>query len=373
MNFLTNLTPSPIDTRDFRYIELPGPYPTEIDLRPFVYEIEDQGLRGTCASNGVGSAIELICKRAGQPFDVSRLFLDWHTRNMEGRLGTEGVAIRDVFKVGQKFGVCSEDIFPYDLKQNWNIEPPADAKAAALLTPVRRYEKLFDYNDHDLTWQQKVRKIESALTEGFPVIIGMQVTNQIRTLTGPWQTHRYQPLSSSNPSIGGHCMVIAGSSRSNFKCIDLNSWGANWGDSGYWGMDYTLVNEPFFEAWIVRSFADVDIKEAPGIKLEWRNQYNIKARIAPRPEEVGMPANIWMGAKVPGVGIRLKQGLDGNNWVPFDGTNFPPTGQVVLDDPTLLSVASMSFDLPSIPAGTEVYVGYGQTPLDWNLQLIATL
>jgi len=370
MNPILNLTPSPVDLRDYPYVPPDGALPPAVDLRPYVYEIEDQSTRGTCASNAIPSACELLKYRAGNPADLSRLFLDYNTRLAEGRLSEEGVAISDALKSARHEGLPAEALWPYDLAANWNVKPPQPVYDEAIKTTLRRYEAIVGWTDATMERAERISRIKSALYEGLPVVIGLVVGAQIRTITGPLANHVYGTVGApGNERIGGHAVVIVGYDDSLGMFIVQNSWGAFWGDNGYWGLGYDHVLDPFFEAWAVRGFADAEIREPAGIKLELINRYRIEARIVPEFSEIGTVTNIWIGAVIGGA-VYLKK-PDTDEWFPANGT-YPPTHQNFLLSESNFVQAVKWTNLEAF-AGTDVYIAYGLDVLTWKLSKICTV
>lgn len=151
-----------------------------------------------------------------------------------------------------------------------------------------------------------------------------------------------------------------------------NSWGEDWGDMGYGGLPYGIVEEPFFEAYVVRKFDGMEIKEEPGIKLEYVNRFRLHARIVPKPHEIGQRVKIWVGGIIHGQAYMKKPTSDrslfvGNvtrmdsredQWIPAEQSGFLP----VIDDYEIrqdnpLRVISWR-DLRPL-AGGDIYVAYG--------------
>jgi hypothetical protein len=55
--------------------------------------------------------------------DRSKLFLYYNTRILMGTVNVDsGAYLRDVLKAAQKYGICNETLWQYDLN-NWKTEP----------------------------------------------------------------------------------------------------------------------------------------------------------------------------------------------------------------------------------------------------------
>jgi hypothetical protein len=84
-------------------------------------------------------------------------------------------------------------------------------------------------------------EIKSALANRLPVVAGIAVFDSFSNLNGPNSIYN----SFNGEYLGGHAITIVGYDDTRyggaFKII--NSWGQNWGDSGYFWMPYSAVNE----------------------------------------------------------------------------------------------------------------------------------
>ena len=271
---LDNISGSIPDDRDFQYIKRPGPFLAQLDLKPDVFEIEDQGSVGSCTCNSSVSACEDLCKQ-----DLSRLFPYWMTRNViENRPGQEGANLRDAIRSLFHYGTPLESIWPYDVSCV-NLQPNGEAYTDAEQRKVTRYERV-DHTD--------LNAIKSALNEGLPVVFASRVGADIRNPTGPWQSHRMRPaaygswFNNGNEWIGNHAMLIIGYDDTiqnpcpgwimHGSFLVQNSWGKGYGDGGFLGYPYQAFLCDAMEAWVIRGFADVNPPKyvtPPSVVIGW--------------------------------------------------------------------------------------------------------
>lgn len=294
MKLLAGITASPVDPRDYPYV---SPFKPEqlsgwVDMRHLVYEIEDQGDIGSCVANGICSQCELIGKQNGVKDDLSRMFLYSATKAYSGRLGQEGLYLRNAYKVARRYGMPLESSYPYDLGLD-NIDPPSDIYEAASHRKVDKFEVVVSPRNKD--YDLAVHNIKSALEEGIVVGIGMPITKSLFDFQGPFSQHEYDLEGPDVPNIGGHFMVIVGYDDMGNYFIVQNSWGEDWGNKGYGALPFDIVKEFFFEAYAIRSFNGMGMPEEPGIKLEWSGRFSAQARIVPKPSEIGEKVKIWVG------------------------------------------------------------------------------
>lgn len=220
------------DSKFFKVMELPRAE----DLRSVDSAILDQGQLGSCTGNGIAGCINFIQKL----FMASRLFIYFNERTIEGTVDQDsGANIRDGISSVVKQGVCSEDVWPYDINQ-FTVTPPPEAYDAALKDVVTDYLAI-----------NSVAEIKNCLVSGFPVVFGMTVYESFESpdvaSSGvvPMPAHHEQEL-------GGHCMKIVGYDDSKSCFIVANSWGTGWGASGYCFIPYAYIEKYASDFWTIR-------------------------------------------------------------------------------------------------------------------------
>ena len=278
---LSNVVASTPDDRDYIYVTRNGPFPDKCDLKPDVYEIEDQLSIGSCVANAFVGACEHLLKSHSTAQSLSRLFPYYNGRvKLENQTG-EGMQPRDGAKALNHWGTPPESLYPYDITQE-NVEPGPDIYTAALPFMVTRYERIPTPawgEVHTSDWAAQFElAVKSALSEGLPVVVATKVGEQIRHLTGPWQSHKMSPVDMpmrNNPGIGNHMTMLIGyDSTIQNPCpgmiqpgswLDQNSWGTTYGDGGFFGFPFATMSEDVMEAYVVRGFADILINPVPQV------------------------------------------------------------------------------------------------------------
>ena len=170
MIYLSPLQASPDDDRDYIYTPVQS-YPVNCHMRGLVGDIEDQGDIGSCTANSTVSACELLLQRAGNHRHLSRLFNYYVTRELEGRLGQSGAVLRNAVKQAAKRGLPDESLWPY-VVDTVDVAPIPAVYAEAEKHKVLRYERIQGAD------AEVINCIKSAISEGFPVVFGMPVTQQ---------------------------------------------------------------------------------------------------------------------------------------------------------------------------------------------------
>ena len=377
---LANTLPSIPDQRDIPYRSpyKPEDLPSSVDMREDVYEIENQGSIGSCVANGVASSCELIANRNDKPIDLSRLFLYNATKVYENRLGEEGLYTRDAYHVAYKQGMPTEEYYPYDISKD-NIAPSSEDYKEAFDNRIDRYESVVRWGN--INYYQEIHDIKSALHEGMPVGFAMMITASLINLKGSWKEHDYIRVDPNNTGLGGHYMLIVGYDDEAQKFLVQNSWGTSWGDGGYCGLPYNMVSEPFFEAWIARSFKGMEVPETTGSKLEFINKYRLEARIVPEKEDIGKTVKVWMGGIDTEGNVYIKQpvpSIEGSVsdmpdlWLPVEESGLVPVQEnYVLDNDNHIKVVNW-LDLSKFE-GSEIYIGFGTDEFNMRVDKIVTL
>ena len=192
-----------------------------VDLRPGFPAVFDQGQLGSCGPNAMVGAM-MFDSGAACPM-LSRLFLYWNTRNIEGDTADDtGVANEDLVKAAQTFGVCPESEWPYDAVQ-FSVQPPpetyADGKANSLLLAV--------------PLQQDLNTIMMTLAARIPIVAGISVYESFEGDDVAASGVIPVPDTGSEQLLGRHDIVICGADPTNDFAWLRNSWGPSWGIGGY--------------------------------------------------------------------------------------------------------------------------------------------
>lgn len=236
--------PDKFDGRDYKYSLTKQTAPNTVDLRRFCSPIEHQGTLGSCTGQAIAGAIELLNNRNGNYRDISRLFIYYYERLILGTVNYDsGAYIRDGIKATNHYGASLESFWPYDIKR-FRHEPVIEARNDALKRKVTRYERINNLNE-----------CLDALANGYPIIMGFKVytsfmsTNVAKTGMMPYPNTRREKL------LGGHAVLLVGYDKRNKVFIARNSWGAGWGDKGYFYMPFSVVTNTSMSGdfWIIKS------------------------------------------------------------------------------------------------------------------------
>lgn len=221
------------DSRDHLFTAAPTVAPASVDLRTYASPIEDQGQLGSCTGNAIAGAIELIDKKNNKRLDVSRLFIYYEERVLEGTINYDaGAYIRDGIKVCYTKGAPLESLWPYNVRK-WAAKPSTAAYTDALKRKVTGYQRCANF-----------AAVKNALALGNPVVIGFDVYESFEQ--GTWQLANGSglmpyPNTATEQLLGGHAVLIVGYNDSTQRFIVKNSWGTAWADKGYFYMPYQVI------------------------------------------------------------------------------------------------------------------------------------
>jgi C1A family cysteine protease len=225
------------DARDFLYSapeEVLTSLPTELDLRPKMPPVYDQGHLGSCTANAIGAAFEFdVVSEGMKDFMPSRLFIYYNERAIEGTIDTDsGAMIRDGIKTLAKVGVCDEAIWPYDIARF--AEKP----------PKKAYD---DAKKHQATLYRRVlgtlHQLQGCLASGYPIVFGFSVYESFMSAEVA-RTGEVPLPPRGEQLVGGHAVVAVGYDDSIQRFIVRNSWGDGWGMKGYCTMPYGYLSDP---------------------------------------------------------------------------------------------------------------------------------
>ncbi|MEL6978014.1 MAG: C1 family peptidase [Pseudomonadota bacterium] len=198
--------------------------PKSVDLRPHCTAVEDQGRSNSCTANAVVGAMEYhLAKRDGRTTDLSRLFVYFNTRRLNGTFVMDmGATIPHAMAAALAFGACRAALWPYDLSR-LNVHPPMEAYKDAMGQEALQYARAGGVDG-------AVR----ALAAGLPVAFGVNLPKRCYDEAAQ---SGVMPITTAaeraNKPNFGHAMLLVGYDLPSRRFVLRNSWGPSWGDGGY--------------------------------------------------------------------------------------------------------------------------------------------
>jgi C1A family cysteine protease len=227
--------------RDFKYQPSGKKLPPNVDLRPKMPKVENQGQLGSCTSFGIAGAIEYNFNVMNHPFFTpSHLFIYYNERVLEGTVKSDsGASISDGIKTVAKQGVCPETLWAYNINK-FASKPPKKCYTQAKKDVVTKYERVTG-----------LEQLKDAIASGYPVVFGMSVYESFES-DAVAQTGIVPMPNANEQFLGGHCVLASGYDDATGRVLVRNSWGESWGIKGYCEMPYDYFNnELVSDCWVI--------------------------------------------------------------------------------------------------------------------------
>jgi C1A family cysteine protease len=227
--------------------------PTTVDPRKSQPPVTDQGNLGSCTGHGVIGSLETGNTRNKEPFvQLSALMAYYNARCLEGTVSYDaGATIRGAVKAANKWGTCSEKLWPYKIT-NYRTQPTVACFTEALHSQALVYERV----------SQTEAAVKSVLAQGYDIVLGIAVYTSFES-TQATKTGIIPMPKSTESLLGGHCMRLIG--YSDVKSLGVpsrhfifqNSWGTGWGTKGFCFLPYSYILSTSLAAdlWTIRKVA----------------------------------------------------------------------------------------------------------------------
>jgi C1A family cysteine protease len=237
------------DHRDFLYSAIAPKIkklPRKVDLQMQCSPVEDQGSLGSCTANALVGAMEFLENKNRTRFvDLSRLFVYYNERVIEGTVDQDsGAFLRDGIKSLAKQGVCPEPQWPYIIDRvTFRRKPTATCYRAAKKRRILSYHRI-----------NTVDEMRTCLAEGLPFLFGFTVYESFESQIVARSGVLNMPTARERV-VGGHAVMAAGYTDTNRRFIVRNSWGADWGNKGYFTIPYDYLSNRDLsdDFWTIRS------------------------------------------------------------------------------------------------------------------------
>jgi hypothetical protein len=193
-------------------------------------QILDQSSLGSCVANAFSFCVSKQTNRAVQ---LSRLFLYVICRCIDDSLLSDdsGTTVRTACKSIARYGVCREQLYPYNISVFSNL-PPLN-----VFNNSKRFRNFtYTFISQDIT------SIKNSLyTTNKPIVFGFMVYSSFMSNEVATNGQVPSPDVNNEALLGGHCMAIVGYNDTSRMFTCANSWGTGWGNKGYCDMPYDYL------------------------------------------------------------------------------------------------------------------------------------
>ena len=219
-----------------------GRLPQFVDLSSFFPEPGHQGTQGSCVGWAVGYALktyqEALEFNISQPQEWDHFSPAFVFNSIkQGEDCTAGSRISDALEFVANTGAVRMQDFPYEESQ---CLPPTED-----MTSIAR-----DYSIKSFRRLQKdgmLFAIREALSNEKPVVIAMRVFPSFEDWEGGGN-YRHDP--DIEFQVDYHAVTVVGYDDERRALKIINSWGSEWGDDGFFWMDYRAARELIAEAYV---------------------------------------------------------------------------------------------------------------------------
>lgn len=226
------------DERDHVYKQSQSEIRQVVDLKEWASPVQDQLDLSSCVAAALTDAYELRVKKLyPETFtELSKLFVYYNARLLEGLTGyDDGTTLRTALKGAAHFGICSEDLWPYNYS-NLHIKPTPICYRDGSYRVIPKYERLND-----------LHAMLAAINDEYSVIVGLEIYEDFISLNSTNYTVAMPEYNSKK--LGLHAMSIVGYDLDTKMVIAKNSFGKDWGLDGYCQIPFHYVQNNFFEQW----------------------------------------------------------------------------------------------------------------------------
>lgn len=273
-----------LDEEQYRDIPLAtasmmGTLPAKVDLSKWFPVPGNQGTQSSCVgwavAYGLKSYQEAI-ERKQTPSSLSKVYSPSFVYN-QIKLNScgGGSYISDALTLLKKGGVASLESFPYFENNCTNM--PSEA--------IKNQAKDFAIADWRRVNTQDDVEIKSQLNAGFPIVIGMMIDDGFQNLRMNQIYH-----GPSGKEKGGHAMVVVGYDDNKEAYKLFNSWGTDWGTSGFGWVSYNAFKNRVKEAYTAQDIVINNPNVTANITENNDRNVNIPPPISP--QAISVSANL---------------------------------------------------------------------------------
>lgn len=231
------------DQRDYLYSAIKPRIrlPKEVNLSRFCSSVEAQGRLGSCTACALAGNLEFLDNKPDCKYtDVSKLFIYYNERALRGNEDYDsGASLRDGIKTLRKIGYCRERNWPYIIS-HFDQKPANKCYLEAAAYLIESYHRIFTLSE-----------MLFCLAEGYPFVFGFTVYESFGTVNVA-RTGIVNMPKENERAIGGHAVLAVGYNLKEKRFLVRNSWGAKWGQKGYFTIPCEYLETSSADFWTIR-------------------------------------------------------------------------------------------------------------------------
>ena len=230
-----------------------GQFPSKIDLSKDMPPPGDQNPQNSCVAWSIAYACKSYQEKVKNNYnytnngqiDYSKVFSPSFLYNLINNGQNVGTSFEDACNILQTYGVCTWQTMPYN-PNDWVTKPNSSQISEAKNFKIETYRKI-ELND-------AVTNIKAQLFAGNPVIVATVV--DVNYYQNGFNTNQNPYIWNTTGQIDyrmGHAILIVGYDDANNSFKFINSWGKDWGNSGYGWISYNQTPSVIREGYIIKS------------------------------------------------------------------------------------------------------------------------
>lgn len=264
---------APLTTRSFTNI------PSSYSLKAYCPTPLSQGKQPSCVgwASGFGARTISYAVKNGWKDQTSLINQNifspafvYNTIKSKDDLKCEnGAYVSDAMDLIKAYGILKFDDFPYS-DDSCGTKPSDNGLKLAANNKIATFLRLADW-DNPVNLAINVKK---ALANNNPVVIGMRVSSSFYSVSDVWSGIQ-------EGSEGGHAMVVIGydDNKAGGAFELMNSWGTNWGNSGFIWVRYADFEKYAKTAYVmVENIKDPEPKPQPIVDPK------VEPKVEPKPQ-----------------------------------------------------------------------------------------
>jgi len=234
---------------DFSKISIKS-LPASVDLSNGLPPVGNQGSQGSCASWSSVYYYKSFQEGKERGWDLgttNHQFSPAYTYNqiVNGNC-SNGSSFPQNFEILKTQGSDTLDIFPYN-QYNCSTQPNSSQIEAAYPYRIISYEYLF------INGNVNIDNLKSYLASGDIFVVAIPVYYNFYNIPND---PNYVYDSPSGSYQGGHGMAVVGYNDNLQAFKVVNSWGTNWGYSGFANLSYNFIQNYAWEAWSMEDYIE---------------------------------------------------------------------------------------------------------------------